>query len=245
MSILGQPIDRIDGRRKVTGTARYAAEFAIPGVVYAVMVESTIGAGQITGFDLSEAGGMPGVIRIITPANAIRLAMPNDNSPGAHPPPLQDMTVLYNGQPVAVVVADTLDRAIAGAAKVHIHYKPGEPVTRMESVLDQAYVPKHFRNGTRPPDSLRGDPETAFATAAARIEATYVTPIENHNPMEPHATIGHWDGAAGRQRLTVWHTTQGVSGTQATLAALFSLDPADVRVICPFGGGGFGCKGRT
>jgi xanthine dehydrogenase YagR molybdenum-binding subunit len=245
MSILGQPIDRINGRQKVTGTARYAAEFSVAGVVHAVLVESTIGVGQIVSFDLAEAQKMPGVLAIIAPQNAIRLPMQKGSPQTVHAPLLQDMTVVYNGQHVAVVVADALDRAIAAAAKVRVQYQAGEPVTRMEAVLDQAYEPKHFRNGTRPPDSQRGDPDSAFSTGAVRLEATYVTPVENHNPMEPHATIARWDGPAGQERLTVWHTTQGITATQTSLAALFGIEPSKVRVICPFVGGGFGCKGNT
>ncbi|HSU05369.1 MAG TPA: xanthine dehydrogenase family protein molybdopterin-binding subunit [Acetobacteraceae bacterium] len=241
MAILGQPIDRIDGRLKVTGAARYAAEFAVPDLVHAVLVESTIGAGQITDFDLTEAQAMPGVIAIVTPQNAIRLSDKKGSQQTVHAPLLQDMEVHYNGQHIAVVVADTFDRATAAAARVRAQYQPGEPVTRMESALDQAYAPKHFRNGSRPPDSRRGDPDTTFATGAVRVQATYVTPIENHNPMEPHATIARWDG----DKLTVWHATQGISGTQQSLAALFGIDAQNVRVICPFVGGGFGCKGNT
>ncbi|HEY6430709.1 MAG TPA: xanthine dehydrogenase family protein molybdopterin-binding subunit [Acetobacteraceae bacterium] len=241
MQILGQPLNRIDGRLKVTGGARYAGEFTAPGMLHAALVESTIGAGQITGFELSEAQAMPGVVLIITPQNAIRLGGQNGAPQTVHAPLLQDMTVYYNRQHVAVVVADTLDRALAAAASVRVHYQPGEPLTRMESVLDQAYVPKHFRNGSRSPDSRRGDPETAFSSAAVQLEATYTTPIENHNPMEPHATLAQWNGT----KLTVWHSTQGISGTQTSFAALFGIDPTDVHVLCPFLGGGFGCKGNT
>jgi xanthine dehydrogenase YagR molybdenum-binding subunit len=111
----------------------------------------------------------------------------------------------------------------------------------MESVLGQAYPPKQFRNGERPPDSMRGNPDENFSSGAAKVDATYVTPMEHHNPMEPHATIARWDG----DRLTIWTATQGISGAQSTLAALFDIDPANVRVICPYVGGGFGCKGST
>src|SRR6185312_2419594 len=92
-----------------------------------------------------------------------------------------------------------------------------------------------------PPDSRRGDPDGAFASAAARVEATYVTPMEHHNPMEPHATIAQWDG----DKLTVWTTTQGISGAQHGLAGQFGIDAANVRVVCPYVGGGFGSKGQT
>ena len=102
-------------------------------------------------------------------------------------------------------------------------------------------MPKNFRNGRRKPDSSRGDPVGSFNAAPIRFEATYTTPVEHHNPMEPHATIAAWDG----DRLTVWTATQGIGGAQATLAALFGVDKANVRVICPYVGGGFGSKGNT
>ena len=101
-------------------------------------------------------------------------------------------------------------------------YRRDEPVTSMDAVLGQAYAPKNFRNGERPPDSRRGDPDAAFDGAAAKVDATYITPIEHHNPMEPHATIARWDG----DRLTVWTATQGISGAQQTLAGLFGIAPS-------------------
>ena len=238
--ITGQPIDRRDGRDKVTGAAKYAAEFSIPSLVHAVLVQSTIAAGQIAGFELDTAQGMPGVLAIITPDNAPKLASRTQAQQSVNQPLLQDSEIVYNGQHVAVVVADSLERAQAAAAAVKLRYKEGEAQTTMSGALDQAYVPKSFRNGQRPPDSHRGD-QAAFDAAALRLEATYSTPIEHHNPMEPHATIAAWDG----DRLTVWTATQGISGTQATLAGMFGIEKANVRVICPFVGGGFGCKGNT
>ncbi|MEO8713876.1 MAG: xanthine dehydrogenase family protein molybdopterin-binding subunit [Acetobacteraceae bacterium] len=241
MGVLGAPVDRVDGRMKVTGAARYAAEFAVPGLVHAALVQANVGAGAVTGFDLAEAKTMAGVLAIITAENALRLADKKGGQQTVRAPLLQDMRVYFNGQHVAVVVADTLDRALDAASRVRVRYQANPPATRMEARLDTAYVPKDFRNGARSPDSSRGDPDGAFRTGAARLEATYVTPIETHNPMEPHATIARWDG----DRLTVWTATQGISGAQGSLAALFGIDKAKVRVICPFVGGGFGCKGNT
>ena len=239
--ITGQPIDRKDGRQKVTGAAQYAAEFPIPSVVHAVLVQSTIAAGQVAGFELATAQGMPGVLAIITPDNALPLKKQGGSPQAVASPLLQNSDIVYNGQHVAVVVADTLERAQAAAAAVKMRYKEGEAQTTMQGALDQAYVPKDFRNGQRPPDSARGDTAGAFDAAPLRFEATYTTPVEHHNPMEPHATIAAWDG----DRLTVWTATQGVGGAQQTLAGLFGIDKANVRVICPFVGGGFGCKGST
>ncbi len=241
MASIGKPIDRVDGYLKVTGRAKYAAEFAPTGVVHAVLVQSTIGAGEVTGFNLDTAKTMPGVLAIITPDNALRLSTKGGTQQTVRAPMLQDMRVHYNGQHVAVAVADTLDRAVAAAAAVRVRYRQDEPVTSMDAELSQAYVPKNFRNGERPADSNRGDPDGAFAAAPTKLEATYTTPIEHHNPMEMHATVARWDG----DRLTVWTTTQGISGAQQSLAAMFGIDRGNVRVICPYVGGGFGSKGST
>ncbi|HUD59565.1 MAG TPA: xanthine dehydrogenase family protein molybdopterin-binding subunit [Acetobacteraceae bacterium] len=241
MASIGKPIDRVDGHLKVTGQAKYAAEFAVPDVVHAVLVQSTIGAGEITGFDLDAAKSMPGVLAIITPDNAPKLSTKGGTQQTIRAPLLQDRRVRYNGQHVAVAVADSLDRATAAAAAVRVRYRQDEPVTAMDAVLEQAYAPKNFRNGERSPDSNRGDPDGAFAGAPIKLEATYTTPIEHHNPMEMHATIARWDG----DRLTVWTATQGISGAQQTLAALFGIDRGNVHVMCPYVGGGFGSKGST
>ena len=238
--ITGQPIDRRDGRQKVTGSAQYAAEFPVPSVVHAVLVQSTVAAGTIAGFELGAAQGMPGVLAIITPDNALKLGKAGSQQ-AITAPLLQSGDVVYNGQHVAVVVADTLERAQAAAAAVKLRYTEGEAQTTMQGALDTAYVPKNFRNGQRPPDSGRGDAKAAFEAAALRLEATYTTPVEHHNAMEPHATIAAWDG----DRLTVWTSTQGIGGAQATLAGLFGVERANVRVINPFVGGGFGSKGST
>ena len=241
MAMTGKPIDRIDGRLKVTGAAKYAAEFRVPNAVHAVLVQSTIAAGSISGFDLKEANGMPGVVAIITPDESSKLSHPANVPQAVAGPLLQNNDILFNGQHVAVVVAETLEQAQAAAAAVRISYNHGEAATSMDAMLAQAYVPKHFRGGERPPDSNRGDPDTVFNSAVLKIDSTYVTPIEHHNPMEPHATIAAWNG----NKLTVWTATQGISGAQATLAGQFGLDEADVRVICPYLGAGFGCKGNT
>jgi xanthine dehydrogenase YagR molybdenum-binding subunit len=235
MAKIGQAIDRIDGHLKVAGRARYAAEFMVPDLVYATLVQSTIGAGAITGFDLAAAQAMPGVLAIITPDNAPKLHTNGNLQHSVQAPLLQDANIHYNGQHVAVVVAQTPDQADAAAGQVRVRYRRSEPITSMDAALGQAHSPKESA------DSRRGDPEAAFAAAAVKIDATYITPVENHNPMEPHATIARWDGG----RLTVWTATQGVSAAQESLAALFRIDKADVHVICPYVGGGFGCKGST
>src|SRR5204862_3136297 len=160
-------------------------------------------------------------------------------------PLLQDKLVYYNGQQIALAVADTLERAQQAAALVRVQYREAEAQIRMQDALGSAYPPKNFRNGARPPDSRRGDPEAAFADAPVKIDATYTTPVEPHNPMEPHATIALWEGDGDNHRLTVYSATQGISSTRESLAKLFGLKPEQVRAICPVVGGGFGCKGNT
>jgi xanthine dehydrogenase YagR molybdenum-binding subunit len=240
MASIGQPIDRIDGRLKVTGRAKYAAEFAVPGVVHAVLVQSTIGAGLIMSFDIACAQAMPGVLAVITPEGAPKLPL-KGGAQMVRAPLLQDMNILFNGQHIAVVVADTLERANDAASRIRVQYRRDEPITSMDAVINQAYTPKNFRNGERPADSMRGNPDLSFSAGAAQVDATYVTPMEHHNPMEPHATIARWDG----DQLTVWTATQGISSAQTALAGQFGIDPKNVRVICPYVGGGFGCKGNT
>jgi xanthine dehydrogenase YagR molybdenum-binding subunit len=239
--MIGKPIDRTDGRLKVTGGAKYAAEFRLPGTVHAVLVQSTIPAGSIAGFDLTEAQAMQGVLAIITPDNAGKLQRPEHVQQAVPGPLLQNKDILFNGRHVAVVVADRLEQAEAAAAAVRVRYFNAEAATSMDALLSQAYPPKHFRNGERPPDSSRGDPDGTFNSGTVKLDATYVTPIEHHNPMEPHATIAWWNG----DKLTVWTATQGISGARATLADQFGIDKSEVRIICPYLGGGFGSKGNT
>ena len=239
--ILDQNIDRQDGRRKVLGLAKYAAEATAPQMAYAVLVQSTIAAGTIAGFDIGAARGMPGVLDIMTTDNAEKLHLDGGAKPSVRFPLLQSNEVLYNGQHVAVVTANTLRQAQAAAARVVVRYKPAEAVIQMELALSQAHTPKQFDNGRSKPDTQVGDPDSAMNSAAAKVEATYVTPVEHHNAMEPHATIAHWDG----DRFTVRTATQGISGAQETLAGLFGVPKENVTVVCPFVGGGFGSKGNT
>ena len=241
MGLIGQPIDRVDGIAKVTGAARYVAEFDVPGVVHAVLLQSTIAFGSIADVDITRARTMPGVLAIITPDNAITLANKKTAKQSVKGPLLQNDQIIYNGQHVGVVVADTLERAQAAAEAVRITYGAGAPARVVMESTAQAYKPLDFRGGEEDADSSRGAVEPAFRDALVKIDQTYVTPVEHHNPMEPHATIASWDG----DRLTVWHTTQGISGTQRTLAGMFGLKLDDVTVICPYVGGGFGSKGNT
>ena len=243
---VGKPLDRVDGRLKVTGGARYAGEFPMPNVAHAVIVTSTIPKGRVVDVDIRAAEALPGVLRVLTPANAPRL--PQDpGTPGSGPPRpqerklalLQDDKVYYNNQPVALAIAETLEQAMYAASLVRVRYQEEKPDLDMIRGEKYAYAPK-AANG-EPTDTKRGNVDAGRAAAAHLIEQSYATPMENHNPMEPHATTAVWDG----DNLTVYDATQGVFGVRRVLAKTFRLPLSQVRCICYFVGGGFGCKGST
>lgn len=241
MAFIGAPLDRKEGRAKVTGAAKYAAEFDVEGLAHAVLVQSTIASGSIISIDTAAAARMPGVLLIVTPDNAMRLQLKKVAPQAVTAPFLQDRSIVYQGQHVAVVVAETLEQAQDAAGHVTVKYIETPARTVMDRHVSAAVVPKNFRGGQRSPDSLRGNPDAAFAAAPVQVAQTYTTPVEHHNPMEAHATIATWHNGG----LTVWHTTQGISGAKKMLAGLFGLEPDRVRVICPHLGGGFGSKGNA
>ncbi|TXD54735.1 xanthine dehydrogenase family protein molybdopterin-binding subunit [Ralstonia sp. TCR112] len=243
MSNVGQPLDRTDGLLKVTGEARYSAEFQVPRLVHAVLVLSTVPAGRITRVDTHVAQAMPGVLLVMTHENAPRL--PNGGKPALEPPAgrvlslLQDDQVHYNGQPVALVVGDTLEHAQAAARMVRVEVAQQPARLDFETARADAHSPGKVQGQSA--DTTRGDVVAGMAQAAQRIEAVYGTPMETHNPMEPHATIAVWEGDS----LTLYDSTQYVSGVRRTVAKTLGLSPDKLRVVCPFVGGGFGCKGSV
>jgi xanthine dehydrogenase YagR molybdenum-binding subunit len=239
---IGEPVVRVDGHAKVTGAAKYAAEFEIPRVAYAVMVTSTIANGKITRMDTAAALASPGVLAVMTPANAPRL--PQGGKAAVHPPAgrvlslLQDTDVHYNNQPVAVVVAESLNEALYAASLVGIRYQAAPAVLDFAAGFPSAHPAGH---GKDPADISAGQLSAGMAQAEVKIDQIYTTPMQNHNPMEPHATIAQWEG----EKLTVHDATQYISGVKQTLAKALGLPDDNVRVICPFTGGGFGSKGST
>ena len=239
--MIGDATMRVDAPIKTQGRARYAAEFVQPGMVHVTMVLSTIARGRITGLETAAAWSSPGVLAIITADDADHLHVQKAGEQTVTAPLLQNDHVRFQGQPIALVVAATLEASQHAASLVLARYHRAHPVTDVNAALGDAYVPSDFRGGRLPPDSHRGHPDDAFAGAPVTIDAVYETPAEYHNPMEPHATIAAWSG----NRLTVWTATQGVSGVQETLAAFFRLPADQVRVVCPYVGGGFGSKGNA
>jgi xanthine dehydrogenase YagR molybdenum-binding subunit len=241
--LIGQPMDRTDGLLKVTGEARYAAEFPEARIAHAVLVTSTISSGSIASIDASRAQSLPGVLLVMTYQNAPRL--PNGGRPPLAPPAgrhlslLQDNQIHYSNEPVAVVVADTLERATDAAQQVRIAYQATPGVHDFTSAKANAHAPISPQG--RQTDTQRGDFDAGLASGIVRVDAVYTTPVEHHNPMEPHATMAHWDGP----QLTLHDSTQGVSGTRTAVAKTLGVSPDDVRVISPFLGGGFGGKGSS
>jgi xanthine dehydrogenase YagR molybdenum-binding subunit len=239
---IGQPASRVDGRAKVTGEARYAAEYHVPNLVYGHVVSSAIARGKIVRIHATDALDLPGVLHVFTHENAPRLPR-RDSSyrdevapPGSPFRPLYDDEIVYSGQPVALVVADTPELARYAATLVRVEYDPQPHATDLEEQREEAYKPKE-RGGLPPPPRPRGKAEKALAAAAVRVEAEYRVPVEHHNPMELFATtaVRHEDG-----KLTVHDKTQGVQNVQAYLCNIFGYSKDDLRVVSPFVGGAFG-----
>lgn len=240
-NVIGQPLDRVDGRLKVTGGARYAAEIPITGVAYGVLIQSSIAKGRIGNIDTTIASRAPGVISIITHLNAPRLARPTQMPHGQSHPILQGPEIYYSGQSIGIVVADTLERAEHAATLVRVTYDEVKPNVIMEDHLSEAYKPPMGIVGGKSADSLRGDIDQGLGGATTRVEQTYITPIHHHNAMEPHATLAVWEG----ENLVAYNATQNVYGSRQALAEGLGVALENVRVINPFVGGGFGSKGMT
>lgn len=235
-AFIGQPVSRVDGRQKVTGSATYAAEFDAPGQAHGAIVRSTMANGRIASIDSRAAERTPGVVAVLTYRNAPVLAYrPHKGAPdpatGERLHVLQDDRVNHQGQPIALVIADTLEQAVHAATLVRVTYAQETGNTDVSHVEPVRPTGEPLAWETR-----RGDPEGSFAAAAVKIDQTYVIPRENHNPIEMHATIAAWDG----DRLTLWDKTQWVHNVADEIAAVFDIPAENVRVISPFVGGAFG-----
>lgn len=249
---IGLALDRVEGPAKVSGRARYSYEYLGAGEVgYGLIVGSTIAKGKITSVHVEAAEAAPGVMLVITHLNAPKQPpfVPNDVSmpetqpgrPAIRPRPyLADDQVRYLGEPIALVVADSFERARHAAALVTATYEEATPTSDLSSARPNAYKPRTMQGG-HAPDSARGDFEAAFAASEVKIDVTYDTPMQNHNAMEPHATMASWDG----DRLTVHTSAQVVALTHQSIAVTTGLPGAKVRVITPFVGGAFGGKALT
>ena len=241
---LPQPAHRYEGLGKVTGRAKYVAEFHEPfpakDLLYAYMVQATIPSGTVTSMDQHAAERSSGVVAVLTPFNAPKLQVGKPQPPARRNlTVLQDADVNYNGQPIAVIVARSLNEAMAAAPLLNIKYAAKPALLDFEGRLNQARPPRIRSHD--PNHQKRGDAAQALAGAQIKVEHTYITPVQNHNPLEPHATIAWWNG----EKLNVYDTTQYISGSKMTLARVLNLAQDDVHVSCPIVGGGFGSKGST
>jgi xanthine dehydrogenase YagR molybdenum-binding subunit len=239
---IGLPLDRVDGRLKVTGRATYAFEYAKQGgAAYGVIVPAAVAKGRVDSVDVRDAERAPGVLLVLT----------KDNAPPQSPwgpvdlpdrfaratPALNTDEVPYFGFPVAFVVAETFEQATAAAASVRVCYQSLPGQYDLHAAGPTAEDPGQISDGT-PADSSIGDFEAAFAAAPVKIEAMYTTPYQNQAPMEPHATVAVWEGPM----LTVHTSAQLTTSPQDGLARTFNIRKEDVRVITRYVGGGFGSK---
>ena len=243
---IGTGTSRIDGVAKVTGAAKYAAEFNAPRLLQGSIVASTITKGRIISIDTSAAKRIKGVLDVFTHANRPQMAdedkaYKDDVAPLGSPfRPLYDDRVWFNGQPIALVVAETSEIARSAASLVRVNYEEEAHVTDVYSQRDSAVPVKpptsNFEALFTPPKP-RGTPEQALISAAVRHEAEYYTPIEHHNPMELYAATVIYGGDG---KLTVYDKTQGVQNVQRYVCSVFGIKPQDVQVVSPFVGGAFG-----
>jgi xanthine dehydrogenase YagR molybdenum-binding subunit len=232
-SIIGTATPRIDGPLKTTGAAEYAADFHFDRMAHAVPVGASIASGRIAKLDPSTAEQMPGVLLVLHHGNIgplYRTVPGDDNATNSEVrSAFEDDVVRHWGQHVAVVIAETLEQATAGAAAVKAEYEP--QAANLRASLDDY-------TGARKSVSKRGDPDAALASAPVKVDQTYITPIETHNPIELHASVAVWDG----DRVTLYETSQGVVNHRVVMAQVLGLPVENVRVVTRFLGSGFGGK---
>jgi xanthine dehydrogenase YagR molybdenum-binding subunit len=239
----GMSVSRVDGRAKVTGAAKYAAEHYPADLAHGVVVNSSVAKGRISGFDLQEALAVPGVIDIITYQNrpkmrAFDLSYKDMTAPSGSPfRPLYDEKVLYSGQPIALVVADTFEAARYASSLVRAEYIVEPHDTHLLSNLARRYKPSRLKAGYSPPPAERGNADAAYDAAPVKISASYYSAVEHHNPLELFATtvIREADG-----HLTIYDKTQSSQNSRWYVSHVFGLSKAKVTVRNPYVGGAFG-----
>src|SRR5437764_7813839 len=243
-SPIGRGTPRIDGPLKVSGAAHYASDFHFPELLYAVPVEATIANGRVIKLDTAAAEKMPGVRAIFHRENIGKISRSTlDAGFGGicieRRPPFEDDVVRYYGQYIALAVADTFETAKAAADAVYVTYSKDKPNVENNlkadddpEVIETTYGPEHRL------ESQRGDADAAFASAPVKLDQTYVTPAETHNPIELQGTTAIWDGSM----LTLYEESQGIFNLRSVLAQMFGLPKENVRVITKFVGSGFGSK---
>ncbi len=236
LKVIGRPLPRIDGPFKTTGTAPYAYERhdVAPTAAHGFVVGTTIAKGRVTGIDTAAAEAAPGVLAVVTAANAGPLKKGSNNTAQLIAGP----EVEHYHQAVALVVADTFEQARAAAALVKVDYAPADGAFDLAKAMDSAVRPEKGDGMGGAADTAVGDFNGAFSAAAVRLDATYSTPDQSHAMMEPHASTAAWDG----DRLTVWTSNQMIEWGRSDLAKMLGLPKDKVRLVSPFIGGGFGGK---
>lgn len=240
--LLGAPISRVDGPLKVAGQARFAAEVPMEGLAYATLVHSTIARGHITSLGTSKAEAAPGVVLVMTYENAPRMNAPamfmsRPDAVGASDlPVMQNRDIHWNGEPVALVLAETQEQADHAATLVKVEYESATAVTDFQAAKLAAHHPQSILG--EPPLLEIGDAEKELAEAHHKVDLVFRTPHHNHNAIELHGATVRWDG----DELTVHDATQMLNGTAGTLAEIFGIKPDQVHISSPYVGGGFGGK---
>ncbi|GGT28351.1 xanthine dehydrogenase family protein molybdopterin-binding subunit [Streptomyces chromofuscus] len=243
---IGQPLSRVDGRAKVSGTARYASEIPVPDMAYAYVVGSRIAAGRVIAIDTSAALAEEGVLAVLTHQTLPKIAeqpplipsLAGTAAPGQTFFPLQDDTVHYAGQQIALVVADTWERAQYAARLLRVSYAETPPVTTLDQGRGLSYEPERIFGGWVPGRIERGDVEAGLREADVRVGGTYTYAANHHHPIEPSCTTAQWDG----DDLLLYDATQGVNATQMTVSRLLGVPMSRIRVIGHYAGGSFGSK---
>lgn len=243
---IGRPMNRVDGELKVKGEARFSAEYKIDNIAYAALAYSSIAKGLIKNLDISAAQNAEGVIAVITHENAPKLNKPIMFKPGGESrgsaatdvPVLQDDEIYWNGQPIALVVAETQEQAEHAATLIKAEYKKEEALLSFNKEKHNAKTPKNILN--EPAEIKIGDAEDTLNNAAFSVDNIYKTSKYNHNAIEPHASIAVFQDDG---KLIVFDSSQHVYGVKNTIAEIFSLKPDKVQAVSPFVGGGFGGKG--
>jgi xanthine dehydrogenase YagR molybdenum-binding subunit len=249
---MGRDLARRDGAAKVRGTALYADDTPVENPLYCRIVQAPIARGRVRSVDTADASAVTGVVHVLTPngseaesaqsttTTAEELASTDD----AELAVLQGTEVSFRGQIVAAVLAETDEIAREAADLVRVEYAVEDADVVLAADRDGLYTPEAVGPGF-PADTAQGDMTSAMADAPVTVEQTYTTPMHHNNPMEPHATTALWEPSAqgGRGHLTLWDSTQGVHPVRTAVTEVFGLEPEQVRVICPYVGGGFGSKG--
>jgi xanthine dehydrogenase YagR molybdenum-binding subunit len=239
--LIGAQVSRLDGPLKVRGEARFAAEYVMEGMVYAALRYSTVARGRITALDTAAAEAAAGVVLVMTHRNSPRMQPPPmfltapKAAGGANLPVMQDPSIHWNGEPVAIVLAETQEQADHAASLIEVTYESAPPRT-FEEARGHARTPDSLVG--QPVEVLVGDAEAALIDAPHSVDLTYTTPRHNHNAIEPHAVTLAWDG----DELIVHDASQGVKGHAWTFAQVFGIDEEQVHLTSPYVGGGFGGK---